>query len=139
MLDKQGKREIINKFGKIFIKLGRDWTFGAIQSSLSGIWKNEGHKKLASVFSDLSEENQKFVGKLLPEVVDKTMENILSLFEQHCPSLSKSNNCTIQLIYSEKGEYYDINELSDGLVDELYTEDGWIVKFSAYGNSIEPL
>ncbi|MDR2441568.1 MAG: hypothetical protein LBE12_19575 [Planctomycetaceae bacterium] len=137
MLNRQDKREIINKFGNFFVTLGRDWTLSAIQIALSGIWKNEGHKKLASLFSELSEENQKFVGELLPEVVDKTMEKILSLFEQHCPSISKSNNCTIQLIYSEKGEYYDINELSDGLVDELYTNDSWITKFSSYGNFIE--
>jgi hypothetical protein len=142
MLNSEKRREIIDKFGKIFIEFTRDSTLGMIQNTLSGHFQNEQSKKFASIFSELSVEDKEFVKEILACVVDTTIAKVLCFFEQHCHSRINLNNCVIQLIYSEKGEYcsiaeyFDINEVSDKLVGEL---ENWIEKFSSYRTSIDVL
>ncbi|MDR2441567.1 MAG: hypothetical protein LBE12_19570 [Planctomycetaceae bacterium] len=137
MLNNQERRELMRKFGKIFIEHVRDSTFKEIHNMSLGTLKDEKNEKLASAFSKLSEKDRESIKELSAYAVDTTIANILYLFDQHCLDLSKLNNFVIQLIYSENGEYFDINDRSDGLVGELHTEDGWIAQFSAYDNSIE--
>ncbi|MDR2409596.1 MAG: hypothetical protein LBE13_16010 [Bacteroidales bacterium] len=139
MLNNEERCEIIDKFGKIFVELVRDSTFKIIQNTLSGHFQDEQSKKFASTFSELSMEDKEFVKEFLAHVVDTTISKVLCFFEQHCPSRINLNNCVIQLIYSEKGEYFsiaeyfDINEVNGKLVGEL---ENWITKFSDYEASI---
>jgi hypothetical protein len=137
MLNNQDRRELMRKFGKIFMEHVRDSTFKEVQNMLLGNVKDEKYEKFVSAFSMLSEKDRESIKELSAYAVDTTIANIFYLFDQHCLDLSKSNNFVIQLIYSENGEYFDINDKSDGLVGELHTEDGWITQFSTYDNSIE--
>jgi hypothetical protein len=134
MLNSEKRSEIIDKFGKIFVEFARDSTFRIIQNTLSGHFHDEQSRRLATTFSELSVEDKEFVKEFLAYVVDTTMAKVLCFFEQHCHSRVDLNNCVIKLIYSEKGEYFDINEVSGKLVGEL---EGWIAKFSSYGASID--
>ncbi|MDR2409595.1 MAG: hypothetical protein LBE13_16005 [Bacteroidales bacterium] len=139
MLSRKKRRELVNKFGKIFVEFVRDGTLESIYNVLSGKCDDERDRKFSSLFSKSSEDQKALVKELLTRAVNSTMGNTFFLFDQYCSTLVQSNNCVIQLIYSENGEYFDINEVSDGLEGELYSTDGWIAKFSAYGDSIEPL
>ena len=60
---------------------------------------------------------------MIPEIVDFSLDSMLFMFEGH-PDL--------QLVF----QGVDLKEVSDGLSGELYTEDGWIQKFSKYDELI---
>ncbi|EFS6814276.1 hypothetical protein JR617_000290 [Listeria monocytogenes] len=53
-------------------------------------------------------------------IVDNTLFNILTMFEQSEDKLTLLAN------------HENIIEASDGLAGELFTEDGWISKFSQF-------
>jgi hypothetical protein len=55
-------------------------------------------------------------------MVDQALHNTLFMFEQN----------TDWKISNEKQGISSLNNLSDGLAGELYTEDGWIHQFSEY-------
>jgi hypothetical protein len=65
---------------------------------------------------------------LLPYVVDVTLHTCLSLFEQedHLRLMARAAD----------GDLVDVAEISDGLAGELYSEDGWIAKYSRYPQSL---
>jgi len=44
------------------------------------------------------------------------------------------NNNEVEIHVNLNGESVDITDESDGLAGELFTEDGWIEKFSNYKN-----
>jgi hypothetical protein len=58
MLDRQERRELIRKFGKIFIEHVRDATFTEVRNMLLGNVKNE---KLATMFSMLSDQDRESI------------------------------------------------------------------------------
>jgi hypothetical protein len=66
------------------------------------------------------------------DAIERTVGNFLSFFDE--------NNYGI-IFRDEEGREHDIQAMSDGLVGELYTEDGWIARFSSFneGASIEKL
>lgn len=54
-------------------------------------------------------------------IVDTTLHHLLWTVEQED---------LIEFTFKEDDQIVNINEISDGLAGELYTEDGWISRFS---------
>lgn len=65
----------------------------------------------------LSSDDIEIVRWLIPEIVDVSLHNMLFMIEE---------NDDIELLFENE----NLKEISDGLAGELYTEDGWIDKFS---------
>lgn len=65
----------------------------------------------------LSSDDIEIVIWLIPEIVDVSLHNMLFMIEE---------NDDIELLFENE----NLKEISDGLAGELYTEDGWIDKFS---------
>lgn len=68
----------------------------------------------------MNEEDKEFINHLGVMIVDNTLFNILTMFEQSEDKLTLLAN------------HENIIEASDGLAGELFTEDGWISKFSQF-------
>lgn len=118
--------ENLNKFGELLIKQVRDRTIEQWEKMLTGQFKS---KRAVSVYEEaqvkLDSSALEMVTGLVSQIVDSTLHNFLSLCEQEdkIKILFKSYDI-------EQEEKTDIVEISDGLAGELYTEDGWILKYS---------
>lgn len=110
--------DILDDFGETLITDVRDTTIRNYIKMFDGTMKGLTAKQVRERLSDFDEEQMETVKWLLSKIVDTSLHNMMFMLEQ--------NSENIEVLY--KGQ--NINELSDGLCGELYSEDGWIEKFS---------
>ena len=115
--------DVLNEFGKILITEVRDGTIDSMNKMIDGTMKGTIAKLIRKKISILDKEQIEVLKWLIPEIVDFSLDSMLFMFEEH-PGL--------QLVF----QGVDLKEVSDGLSGELYTEDGWIQKFSEYDELI---
>ncbi len=115
--------DVLNEFGKILITEVRDGTIDSMNKMIDGTMKGTIAKLIRKKISILDKEQIEVLKWLIPEIVDFSLDSMLFMFEGH-PDL--------QLVF----QGVDLKEVSDGLSGELYTEDGWIQKFSEYDELI---
>ncbi len=114
---------ILDEFGKILIKEVRDNVINAMNERIDGERKGITAQLIQKKIAILNNEQIEILKWLIPEIVDFSLDSMLFMFEGH-PDL--------QLVF----QGVDLKEVSDGLSGELYTEDGWIQKFSKYDELI---
>ncbi len=114
-------KEKLTLFGNDFVKSVRDNTLFVLEGIISGHMKSAIDKDMFKKIKSLSSEEQDLIRDLAYRMVDLTLHNMLFMFE---------NNDHWEIISKE--DKSDIAEISDGLAGELYTDDGWIKKFSEY-------
>ena len=114
---------ILDEFGKILIKEVRDNVVNAMNERIDGERKGITAQLIQKKIAILNNEQIEILKWLIPEIVDFSLDSMLFMFEGH-PDL--------QLVF----QGVDLKEVSDGLSGELYTEDGWIQKFSEYDELI---
>ena len=107
----------LNAFGKILITDVRDRTVHDVDSLISGKYRSSNALKWTKDFSLLDSNGKKIVEAFIPVVVDYCLNNFLEMFEEHEE---------IELKMSGQ----NLTQISDGLAGELYTEDGWIQKYT---------
>ena len=109
-------------FGKELIEKVRDITIqdwdGIVDKKSKGITAKAVQEKL-SIFS---EEQIEVIKWLMPKIVDTTIHNFLCMLES-----SKKYDLKVK---SDNGIVGRLQDESDGLYGELYTKNGWIMKFS---------
>ena len=115
--------DVLNEFGKILITEVRDGTIDSMNKMIDGTMKGTTAKLIRKKIAILNNEQIEILKWLIPEIVDFSLDSMLFMFEGH-PDL--------QLVF----QGVDLKEVSDGLSGELYTEDGWIQKFSKYDELI---
>lgn len=97
----------------------RDKTINYWEMVFEGKMKDQESKLFYEVISKMDKENQKWLKKIIVQTVDKSVFNLLWLFEE------EEKYSILQNETEEK-----IEEISDGLTGELFSEDGWIAKYS---------
>ena len=107
----------LNEFGEVLIKEVRDRTIRLFDKKLQGVMKDKDSQLLFEQVNKLSEEQKLLINKIIPQIVDLSLHNMLCMFEEHNE---------FQIVIDRE----NIAEISDGLSGELYTSDGWIEKFS---------
>lgn len=107
----------VSEFGSILMSDVRDRTIRLFDKKLQGAMKDEESKKLYERTLNLSDEQKKLLEDMIPKVVDLSIHNMLCMFEDHT-----------EFEIVKDGE--NIVEMSDGLIGELYTSDGWISQYS---------
>ena len=109
--------DVLNYFGEILIRDVRDRTIRRFDMRINGKMQDENSQELFEKVSKLDEDSIRLIGEIIPQVVDLSIHNMLCMFEGNMEiEVRVENEC--------------ISEISDGLAGELYTEDGWIQKFS---------
>jgi GH25 family lysozyme M1 (1,4-beta-N-acetylmuramidase) len=125
------KKDILDKFGKYLIREVRDRTLEINELIMQGNMGSRENQALYKLTENLSDEIKVIINKYILKNVDSTLHYFLWLIEQHDD---------LDLTYytdEQKLSPYSLKEISDGLCGELYTEDGWIAKYSQYPPSIE--
>jgi len=125
-------RPILDKFGKALMAQVRDESCSTLQCIISGKMADKHSKGLNRDLRKLKLGPEAFevLGRFLVEAVDIGLANFLEFLDV--------NEIEVRF-RDENRQTRNIQAISDGLAGELYSEDGWIEKFSKYKESIERL
>jgi hypothetical protein len=111
----------LDTFGEILIKKVRDVTIHNWDNIIDGKMKGQRSKEIREKLSIFNDEQIEVLKELFPMVVDSTLHHLLWTLEQEDG---------IKLSVEVDQKVNSIRDISDGLAGELYTEDGWIMRFS---------
>ena len=111
---------MLDVLGKTLMKEVRDRTIREFDLKMDGTMRDEDSRLFFEKYSRLDDKSKDFINKMVPEIVDLCLHNLLCVPEEYP-----------EIVISINGK--DVCDLSDGLAGELYTEDGWIAKFSTQG------
>lgn len=114
----------LSNFGEHFISEVRDESIYNLEKTINGKCKSLESIKIHNELKDFSETEKYEIIELLPTLVDTV------LF--HTPDMISSND-KIKLLYTSE-DLIDtgIKAENDGLSGELFSEEGWISKYSNY-------
>ncbi len=105
----------------------RDTSINHWRHILSGHMKGRQAEASRRLLRDLDSTAIDILQDIIPKIVDTTLHYLLLTLEQET-ALSLA-------VETEKLEVPDIADISDGLAGELYTDDGWIARFSQVGEA----
>lgn len=111
----------LDNFGEILIREVRDKTIMNWKKMLDGRMKGNTAQQVIEKLDCFTDQQIKILEWMLCKFADNQLHNLLFMLEE---------NSNIDLTIDESGKKQNIRELSDGLAGELYTEDGWIARFS---------
>ncbi len=111
----------LDKFGQILMLKVRDETITDWGMIVSGKMLGEHAERMRKIFQKLSSEELQIIDKLVPEVVDTVLHHLLWTIEQQDDLI---------LSIRDHKSVIDLKRVSDGLPGELYTNEGWIARFS---------
>ena len=114
--------------GKFIMKHFRDNALLKLDSLLEGKLKAPRLLALQSYIGSLESEEKEILKKACIESIDSGLHDFLFALQE-----ASDNNENIKFLVNGK----NIAELSDGLQGELFSEDGWFSKYSAYGETSE--
>ncbi len=116
-------RESLEKFGEFFVRNLRDAMKYNLETTLSGSWKAPGVLDLQKRLVKLDDADKQTIRELVDRVITGGMHDFLFALQEESDS-----NGSIRLLVD--GE--EIAKESDGLHGELFTEEGWIARYSKY-------
>ena len=112
---------VLDYFGEILMLEVRDRTIRNWDMILDGKMKGSVAQQVRDKMLNFNREQIEVLKWLIPQIVDLNLHNLLAMVEEH-------NEIKLGVYDGETNK--NINEISDGLAGELYTEDGWIKRFS---------
>ncbi len=122
------KTEILNLFGEALIEAVRDTVYRQFEKISKGELKSETSLVLYEELKHFNKNEKKIANKIVLDTIDSTLHYFLWMVE-------RSEDFDLMFIKSK--EAISLREISDGLCGALYTEEGWIQKFSKYPPYIE--
>jgi len=120
------ENEILDAFGRILISEVRDEGIRKHEKIVLGQMKSAQALELHEKLRSFDDEELSRIRQLVVETIDNALHNFLCMIEGNEEMLEV--NCGEH----EESTKENIRELSDGLAGELYTEDGWIARFSTF-------
>lgn len=118
-------REALDCFGREMIESVRDQSIFEFEAILLGKMKAPSARKMQNELSALDEQQVNLLRKVVFYTIDNVIYNSLNMLVQ--------NDDSMKLLITQAGQpEKNIIEISDGLSGELFTENGWIEKFSKY-------
>ncbi|OTG89782.1 hypothetical protein [Acinetobacter sp. ANC 3832] len=107
----------LDQFGNEFINNARDRTLKIYEKIKKNEMKSKDKLILSEKINNLSIDEKLVLDEVVYEIVDLVLFNTLNFLEESTQIEFENTN---------------LNELTDGLAGELYSEDGWIHKYSTY-------
>lgn len=117
-------QNLLDEFGELIIKDVRDEQIFKHDAALSSALKSKHANWMRENLKDFTPRQLDVLRKIVVRSIDGTIQNFLWTFEQNKKITIDGRLLSEQII--------NIAELSDGLSGELYSEDGWIFRFSRY-------
>ncbi|MED1793617.1 epimerase [Brevibacillus nitrificans] len=121
------KSGALDLFGELLMRKVRDESIEMSDRIIEGKMTD---RRLSYVNNLLLEnEDNELIRALVPRIVDITLHHLLWTIEQE--------ESIDVLSLDETGHMTSIREISDGLPGELYTDRGWIARYSQQRNQEE--
>lgn len=124
----------INKldvFGSLLVATTRDDTYEQFKKIMYGELNSRSAKILHEKLLKFDHSELKVIQTVVRDTIDSTIHHFLWMIDQN------EEYDLISYLDEEKKSYVSLRDMSDGLCGELYTEDGWIEKYSKYPPSIK--
>ncbi len=118
-------KDVLDRFGQLLVSEVRDVAVAVALKSLRGQMKDQASKQLEAELAKVPESTRKQFETFATDLVDSTLHDLLSFFEG-------SEDFWIAF-KDDEDNLIDLNEVSDGLAGELFTDEGWISRFSDLG------
>ncbi|MFQ9462423.1 MAG: hypothetical protein ACLR14_12515 [Phocaeicola vulgatus] len=112
------EKEILNRFGEMFIDKVRNYTLWQMDNIFTGELKSEDAQKLHAKLRHFSPKDMEIIKEVSTEAIDRALFETMSMFET-------SEDFIIGAVNDE--EIINLNYISDGLGGEY---DQWIDEFS---------
>lgn len=122
---------ILEEFGQILVKHIRDATFEQFKEMCNGKLNSKSAQIIHKNFEKFTNEQKEIIQSLVLDSIDNTLHHFLWMIEQY------EEFDLIKYQDEKKSSYISLRDISDGLCGELYTEDGWIEKYSKYPPSLK--
>jgi hypothetical protein len=123
-----GNQELLDAFGSAFITEARDEAIKMFHAIVEGSIGSEQAQRLYEEFATLGSEEAVKAEHLARAVIDETLHNVLWMFER----LDRFDVAeTIP-----DGTIVSVKNASDGLSGELYAANGWLARFSSFGEDV---
>lgn len=116
------RNDVLDKFGESLMVNVRDYSITQWNKTINGQLKGKTAQRIRPMISELSGDQKEILLSLVPEIVDTVLHHLLVLLEQ-------DEDINVE-VAAEGERMSSLREASDGLAGELYTEDGWIARFS---------
>ncbi|WP_411680974.1 hypothetical protein [Clostridium thailandense] len=114
-------KNILDYFGERLICDVRDETIENWNLILSGKMKGVTANQVKEKISNFNQEQIEILKWVISKTIDSSLHNLLLMIDEN-------DEIDVEI---DNGETIDkIKEFSDGLCGELYTDDGWIKRFS---------
>lgn len=121
--------ELLDRFGKTLMSSVRDETLDYYAMLADGLMKAPTDVQLSERMKSLGANERELLKEAVTVVLDNSLHNLLSMFE-----FEEDVNLVAK---DEENNRVNLNEISDGLAGELYSEEGWIAKFSSHKTYLE--
>ncbi|WP_434752301.1 hypothetical protein [Paenibacillus amylolyticus] len=118
------EKQALDTFGQVVMSDLRDRSIDFFELLVEGHWKSPSLEKLQAGIQGLNEEQINLVRAILIRSLDRGIHDFLFKLQEQADF---ENDIEIKV------QDVDIIQSSDGLQGELFTEKGWIAKFSKYG------
>ena len=116
------KNKVLNKFGKLLIEEVRDIAISEYYNIIKNNFVGEENTFLQSIIKKHKLKNDG-LEKIVTEMIDRTIFKFLFLFEM---------NEEFSIVYDTGNSVKNLARISDGLAGEIFTDEGWIKKYSQY-------
>ncbi len=120
--------DTLDKFGRLIVDKLKDKQIDWFKGLIQGKWSSQESKELHAKLSKLTQEEKQVVADVLEKVLENSMHDFLF-------AIQESNDLDSGLKVFMDGE--NVAELSDGLHGEIFTEEGWIERFSRHKSVYE--
>lgn len=120
--------ELLDDFGSELMLEARDEAVAVLDRLVEGRDESDRGRRMSSLLGELSAREVEACRALALEAVDITLHYVLWMFE-------RSDRFDI-VDRRPQEQPVSVRDLSDGLSGELYTEDGWIARFSRFGQAV---
>jgi len=114
---------ILDLAGKLITERVRDDTIDKSNDVIDGVLKSQQAQLIYEKLKHLSTNDKEAVKELIRLTVDSAIHNTLWLVEE-------SPDVDLTVFFNDTEVH--LSEESDGLSGELYSEDGWIERFSKH-------
>lgn len=120
------EHKALEVFGNLLINRVRDVVISEWNRIIEGKMKSDISKNINQVLlTSYDEEQIALLRRLIPQIVDTTLHHLLWTIEQNEEMIAL-------VVATEAGLVPSLRDASEGLPGELYTESGWIARFSEY-------
>ena len=116
------EKKVLNQFGKLLMEEVRDGVIYDLHQIIEGNFVSEQNKYLQSIIkkSKIKKEDLEII---VTEMIDKTIFSFLFMFDM---------NEEFSIVANTGKTVKNLAEVSDGLAGEIYSDEGWIKKYSQY-------